>query len=36
MQKKTHKRVVTTTTKENVIKKTFGKRFEMPLDFDFF
>ena len=36
MQKKTHGRVVTTTTKENVIKKTFGKGFEMPLDFDFF
>ena len=24
------------TTKENVIKKTFGKRFSVPLDFDFF
>ena len=24
------------TTQENAIKKTFGKRFEIPLDFDFF
>ena len=23
-------------TKENAIKKTFGKRFAIPLDFDFF
>ena len=24
------------TTQENAIKKTFGKRFSVPLDFDFF
>ena len=24
------------TTKENAIKKTFDKRFAIPLDFDFF
>ena len=24
------------TTQENAIKKTFGKRFAIPLDFDFF
>ena len=27
---------LTVTTKENAIKKTFGKRFAIPLDFDFF
>ena len=27
---------ITITTKENAIKKTFDKRFAMPLDFDFF
>ena len=27
---------LTMTTKENAIKKTFGKRFVIPLDFDFF
>ena len=27
---------LTVTTQENAIKKTFGKRFAIPLDFDFF
>ena len=27
---------LTLTTQENVIKKTYDKRFEVPLDFDFF
>ena len=27
---------ITLTTQENAIKKTFGKRFSIPLDFDFF
>ena len=27
---------LTVTTKQNAIKKTFGKRFAIPLDFDFF
>lgn len=27
---------ITVTTKENAIKKTFEKRFAIPLDFDFF
>ena len=27
---------LTLTTQENVFKKTYDKRFEIPLDFDFF
>ena len=27
---------ITVTTRENATKKTFGKRFAIPLDFDFF
>ena len=27
---------LTLTTQENVIKKTYNKRFAIPLDFDFF
>ena len=27
---------LTLTTQENVINKTYDKRFELPLDFDFF
>ena len=36
MQKKTDVTALTVTTQENAIKKTFEKRFEIPLDFDFF
>ena len=34
--KKTDGMVITVTTKENTIKKTFGKRFAIPLNSDFF
>ena len=34
--KKTDGMTLTVTTKENAIKKNFGKRFVIPLDFDFF
>ena len=34
--KKADGTALTVTTKENAIKKTFGKRFAIPLDFDFF
>ena len=34
--KKADGTALTLTTKENVIKKTFDKRFAIPLDFDFF
>ena len=27
---------ITITTQKNAVKKTFGKRFAIPLDFDFF
>ena len=36
MQKKTNGTVLTVTTQENAIKKTFDKRFAILLDFDFF
>ena len=36
MQKKTDVTALTVTTQENAIKKTFEKRFEIPLDFDYF
>ena len=36
MQKKADGTALTMTTQENAIKKTFGKRFAIPLDFDFF
>ena len=36
MQKKTDCTALTMTTQENAIKKTFDKRFAIPLDFDFF
>ena len=35
-QKRADSTAITVTTKENAIKKTFGKRFAKPLDFDFF
>ena len=34
--KKTDGTALTVTTQKNVIKKTFGNRFAIPLDFDFF
>ena len=34
--KKADGTVLTMTTQENAIKKTFDKRFAIPLDFDFF
>ena len=34
--KKADDTAITVTTKENTIKKTFGKRFVIPLDFKFF
>ena len=34
--KKAHGKSLTLTTQENAIKKTFNKRFSVPLDFDFF
>ena len=34
--KKTDGTALTVTTQEIAIKKTFGKRFTIPLDFDFF
>ena len=34
--KKADGTALTLTTQENVIKKTFDKRFAIPLDFDFF
>ena len=34
--KKTDGTALTMTTQENAIKKTFDKRFSIPLDFDFF
>ena len=34
--KKSDGAALTLTTQENVIKKTYDKRFEIPLDFDFF
>ena len=34
--KKADDTAITATTKENTIKKTFGKRFVIPLDFKFF
>ena len=34
--KKTDGTALTLTTQENAIKKTFDKRFAIPLDFDFF
>ena len=34
--KKSDGTALTLTTQENVIKKTYGKRFAIPLDFDFF
>ena len=34
--KKADGTALTVTTKENAIKKIFGKRFAIPLDFDFF
>ena len=34
--KKSDGTALTLTTQENVIKKTYDKRFEIPLDFDFF
>ena len=34
--KKSDGTALTLTTKENVIKKTYDKRFTIPLDFDFF
>ena len=34
--KRTDCTAVTVTTKENAVKKTFGERFALPLDFDFF
>ena len=36
MQKKVDGTALTVTTQENAIKKTFDKRFAIPLDFDFF
>ena len=36
MKKKADGTVLTMTTQENAIKKTFNKRFSIPLDFDFF
>ena len=34
--KKADGTTLTVTTQENTIKKTFSKRFAIPLDFDFF
>ena len=34
--KKSDSAELTVTTQENAIKKTFDKRFAIPLDFDFF
>ena len=34
--KKSDDTALTVTTQGNAIKKTFGKRFAIPLDFDFF
>ena len=34
--KKADDKAITTTTHENAVKKTFGKRFAIPSDFDFF
>ena len=34
--KKSDGTALTLTTRENAIKKTFDKRFAIPLDFDFF
>ena len=34
--KKADGTALTVTTQENTIKKTFAKRFEIRLDFDFF
>ena len=34
--KKADATALTVTTQENGIKKTFDKRFAIPLDFDFF
>ena len=34
--KKADGTALTATTQENAIKKTFDKRFAIPLDFDFF
>ena len=34
--KKADDTALTITTQENAIKKTFDKRFSIPLDFDFF
>ena len=34
--KKADGMALTVTTQANVIKKTFNKRFAIPLDFDFF
>ena len=34
--KKSDGTALTLTTQENVFKKTYDKRFEIPLDFDFF
>ena len=36
VSKKTDGTALTITTQENAIKKTFDKRFSIPLDFDFF
>ena len=36
MQKRADGTALTVTTHENAIKKTFDKRFTIPLDFDFF
>ena len=36
MEKKLDGIALTLTTQENAIKKTFDKRFAIPLDFDFF
>ena len=36
MQKKADGTVLAVTTQENAIKKTFDKRYTIPLDFDFF
>ena len=34
--KRTDCTAITVTTKKNAVKKTFGERFALPLDFDFF
>ena len=36
VQKKADDTALAMTTQENAIKKTFDKRFAIPLDFDFF